>query len=330
MPPRKGSAKGKRPTSGSRTRKGAAAPPTRSPSPPARDTPPPPVLAPQPSTPKSKRAPTLLASTPKGEIYDNPPGAESTPPGSPQNQNSEESDNDEDLADPTEPEPEPEATVEPVVRAATYRTREQEARRMTAADNLALVVNEKKMEKQRKWQVIAQSAVLGYCAFPLAKPSASINWGKYNPRNINPAKSALLRANMDLGLNNCDPQTVIRIGMKKDWYEGELVKDIWGMTVLDIPQWKLTPAGMKALKEGKIVPFSGNHRRHALIGYEETVRNRVKAMENEIKRFAPKGPNALDANALKTLAEKKKNLATLEELAEKAKLWAAQIYDLGN
>lgn len=52
-------------------------------------------------------------------------------------------------------------------------------------------------------------------------------------------------------------------------------------------------------------------------------------MENEIKHFAPKSPNALDVNALKTLAEKKKNLATLQKLAEKAKLWGAQIHDLG-
>ena len=327
MPPRKASSKGRRPGSGSRTRKAAEAPSTRSPSPPALRTPSPPAPEPEPSTPKSKGEPTLLASTPKGDIYDDPPGGDTTPAGSAKGQNSDEDEDEDDPAD--APELDDEEQEEEGTRAPTYRTKEEEAKRMAAADNLALVINEKKMAKQRELQALAQSAVLGYCAFPLAKPSPSINWGKYNPRDINPAKSALLRANMDTGLNNCDPQTVIKIGMRKGWFEGEFVNDIWGMSVLDLPQWKLTPAGTKAMKEGKIIPFSGNHRRHALIGYEETAQNRVKAMENEIKRFAPKGPNALDVNALKTLAEKKKNLATLQELTDKAKLWGAQIYDLG-
>lgn len=267
---RKTSSKGRRPSSGSRTCKAAAAPATRPPSPPVLRTPSPPALEPEPLTPQSKGKRTLLASTPKGDIYDNPPAGDLTPAGSAKGQNSDDEEDEDDPANAPEPDDEEE---EESTRAPTYRTKEEETKRMAAADNLVLVLNEKKMAKQRELQALAQLAVLGYCAFPLAKPSPSINWGKYNPRDINPAKSALLRANMDTGLNNCDPQTVIKIGMRKGWFEGEFVNDIWGMSVLDLPQWKLTLAGMKAMKEGKIIPFSGNHHRHALIGYKETVQN---------------------------------------------------------
>ncbi len=279
----------------------------------------------------------LVASTPTGPVYSRLQ-EDVSPPGSVRGQHSDDEDEEEKedreaaeavgLEEVQEEEIVPEAVVVPK-HTRTHRTKDEEAKRIAAADHLSLVVSEQAMAKLKELQMLAKEATLGYTAFPLASAPRTMTWGKHNTRDINKTKSNELLQNMEKGLNNCDPETVIRIGMRREWYNGNFTDDLMGKTVLDLPGWRLTAAGLQAMKEGRIIPFSGNHRRDAITDLLKLSKKRVRALENEMKRMAPKGPEELDTVAFASYKKKDESLVTLKEHAEKSKLWCAQVYDLG-
>lgn len=285
--------------------------------------------SPPPQAALEVRSPDVLsARTPQGPIYTNPEPEEPAPyAGERQNSDTEEDDGDVPvLTVDIGIEPDEEGG-----QTSTFRTKDEEATRNEAAENLSLVISEQLAARNRELAALATEATLGFASFPLTEPPDGMVWGKYNKRDINKAKSRKLRGSMETnGLNNSDPSTVIRIGVRKEWIEGELTRELWGKSVLDLPMWKLTPAGVQAAREGKIIPFSGNHRRDALIDHQRLQEKRVRNMEAEMRRMVPKGGAQMSLAAIASYEEKKKALVVLKDINEKAKLWGAQLYDLGD
>ncbi len=283
---------------------------------------PPRTPSPQPTL-ETARSPNILsAQTPSGAIYTNV-----DPDYLPPNPDDVQVSDDED-----EDRPPPPADLEPEGGGSAFRTKEEEAKRAEVTASLALIIAEQLAAKNRELAALAKEATLGYCAFPLVDPPQGMGWGKWNKRGINKPESRKLRNSMEInGLNNSDPATVIRIGVRKEWLQGELTDadKLWGKSVLDLAPWKLTPAGVQAVKEGKAIPFSGNHRRDALTDYQKTSEKRVKNLEAEMKRMVPRGNTQMSIEAISAYETMKDGLVVLKDINEKAKLWGAQLYDLG-
>lgn len=101
------------------------------------------------------------------------------------------------------------------------------------------------------------------------------------------------------------------------------------MNVLQLPRFRLTASGNIALRDGLIRPYSGNHRKEALREYSKLADRRVKTAESELKRLAQRGANKLQGDQLAQYQTKVRLVDTLRSHAQQAKLWGAQIYDLG-
>lgn len=173
--------------------------------------------------------------------------------------------------------------------APAFHTKEEASKRSEAADSLALVIAEQLAAKNRELAALADEATLGFVAFPLIDLLAGMGWGRFNRRDVSKPESRKLQGSMEInGLNNSDPMTVIHIGVRKQWIQGKLTKKLWGKSVLELALWKLTPEGVQAVKEGEAIPFSGNHRRDALINYQRTLERRVRNVEAELKHVVPK------------------------------------------
>ncbi len=56
----------------------------------------------------------------------------------------------------------------------------------------------------------------------------------------------------------------------------------------------------------------------------------MRNMEAEMRRMVPKGGAQMSLAAITSYEEKKKALVVLKDINEKAKLWGAQLYDLGD
>lgn len=193
---------------------------------------------------------------------------------------------------------------------------------------LAAVITDKMAAHTREMQAFAAECFLGVSQFPLQDPPSTMKWGKHNTRNVNDAATAVLLKNFEKrGLHNADPDSLIRIGLKPEWFAGTLIPSSVGKTVLELPAWELTDEGHAAMKDGLIVPFSGNHRKHALKAHYELAEKRLKTGENELKRML-KDTSDTSPEYLKAIEDKKEQVEMLKSHFAHSALWGAAIYDL--
>ncbi len=209
-------------------------------------------------------------------------------------------------------------------------SRTRKACEVTDVDALSVVVTDIASAECREQQAACAGASLGYCGFGLKDAHPKIRWGKINNRPINEKAAGLLLNNLEVhGLHNAEPDTVIRIGVKKDWIDFTPTRDLYGKTVLDLPEFKLTPAGEAAMCTGLIIPFSGNHRKHALKEHYKLAEKRLKKAELELKKLSPENfvsPTELQINAYNVKTE---HVEILRTHLLQAELWGTELFDLG-
>lgn len=203
-------------------------------------------------------------------------------------------------------------------------------RNAAKVDNLSIVITDQMAALHRELQAFAVECEMGVCAFQLIDPPPTMKWGKHNTRNVNDAATADLLNNLETrGLHNADPDSLIRIGVKASWISCELIRTSVGKTVLELPLFALTAAGREAMKAGLIVPYSGNHRKHALKAHYVLAEKRLKRGENELRRLTPSDDAKPGSEEIKAYESKKEQVDILRSHFAQAALWGAQLYDLG-
>ncbi len=202
-------------------------------------------------------------------------------------------------------------------------------RNAAAVEGLSVVVTDQLAAHQREMQAFAVEYFMGVCQFPLYDPPATMRWGKHNTRNVNDNAVGDLYKNFEKrGLHNADPDSLIRISIRREWFAGNLAASSVGKTVLELPAWALMPEGEAAMREGEIIPYSGNHRKHALKPHYASAEKRLKRGENELKKLTPKDMEKASAEEIKAYEDKKEQVEVLRSHFAQAALWGAQLYDL--
>ena len=130
-----------------------------------------------------------------------------------------------------------------------------------------------------------------------SKEWLKVNLGRYNPRAINPTQvTKLAKEFVSKGISSATRESAIVIAFRPTWLKATntLAKDLVGATIEKLPTLELSAEGEKALREGEICGFGGQHRRAAL---------RQAIAKNELE-----------------LAEAKTELKDLEDEDDKAKV----------
>ncbi len=228
----------------------------------------------------------------------------------------------------TEPNVESDIQDEPIP-ATKLRSIGGRKRNAAAVEGLSVVVTDKLAAHQREMQAYAAECFMGVSQFPLHDPPATMRWGKHNTRNVNDNAVTDLYKNFEKrGLHNADADSLIRIGIRPEWFAGNLAASSVGKTVLELPAWALTPEGEEAMREGEIIPYSGNHRKHVLKPHYTSAEKRLKRGENELKKLTPKDMEKASVEEIKAYEDKKEQVEILRSHFAQAALWGAQLYDL--
>lgn len=176
------------------------------------------------------------------------------------------------------------------------------------------------LEAQTDMQKRLTDANLGFLRMDIVNPMCGAEaWGYYNNRPLNQTKVEEMRDIFNtMGVLCCQQDKVIYLPMDPTWYEGETVPDIAGKYVYQLPELKLSEAGLAALAAGFFHPCNGNHRRAALVLYF----NDLLAAQAELKA-------AVEAATGDELRVKEEELRVMSIRVRDAPFWAIQVFDIG-
>jgi hypothetical protein len=106
--------------------------------------------------------------------------------------------------------------------------------------------------------------MIGHCAVDLSQVKAD-GWvfSTWNTRQLDKPHVNSMAEGM-LVKRICDEESGIRVALRPSWIKNTLLPSLLGTRQQDLPLLEFTAEGKKALSQGLIRPFGGNHRRAAV------------------------------------------------------------------
>jgi hypothetical protein len=185
------------------------------------------------------------------------------------------------------------------------------------------------MASQRDAQLnaLAREATIGYCRFEILKLPGSVKFGKINTRLPVDSKVRELFEGMKSGYFNIMEKTAITFAMRGAWFKNEVLSQIDGRTVEEVPILELTEKGMTAARNWEMYPYEGGHRERAAHRFKQWLSEGIVTHEKRMKDLVKK--------TKKTSAEEKElssiclEVEQMKEIESGAPWWAVKLIDLG-
>jgi hypothetical protein len=181
--------------------------------------------------------------------------------------------------------------------------------------------------REAQLNALAREATIGYCRVEIVKLPAGVKFGKINTRLPVEGKVKELLEGMKGGYFNVMEKTAIAFGVRRGWIKNEVLGEVDGRTVDEVPKLELTEAGDRAAKRWEMYPYEGGHRVQAAKGYVEWLGEGISVHDERIKELREKEKKTeAEAKELEKIKGEVEQMRTMERVAP---WWAIKLIDLG-
>lgn len=186
-----------------------------------------------------------------------------------------------------------------------------------------------KVKRTLKLDALLERIMIGYVRYEIwGMQSDELSWGSVNDRPIDMGrKKMMLESLKKEGLQQARSDTVIKMLLRRSWFENNVITSLGGVGIKDVPLLVLTEAGKVAVQGNELKPLEGLGRRGGVELWMKELKEKLTGVNGKMKMISELKKKTAGHIEERASMEEQKN--EIEEEIERAHWWTYQILDQG-
>ena len=144
-----------------------------------------------------------------------------------------------------------------------------------------------KVKRTSKLDALLEQIMIGYVHYKIwGMQSDELSWGSMNDQLIHMGQKKMMLESLNKeGLQHARSDTVIKMLLRRLWFENNVMTSLGGVGIKDVPLLVLTEAGKVAVQGNKLKPLEGLGRRGGELWMKE-LKEKLTGVNEKMKKIS--------------------------------------------